>query len=65
MGARERMKYATKKEENVKIVKSVSNVNNVNLSRRDPIESAIFYHPNMMEISSLFPLLPLTFLREA
>ena len=27
MGARERMKYATKKEENVKIVKSVSNVN--------------------------------------
>lgn len=41
----------------LKLLKAFRTLTFVNLSRRDPIESAIFYYPNMMEISSLFPLL--------
>ena len=43
----------------LKLLKAFRTLTFVNLSRRDPIEPAIFYHPNMMEISSLFPLLAL------
>lgn len=41
----------------LKLLKAFRTLTFVNLSRRDPIEPAIFYYPNMMEISSLFPLL--------
>lgn len=43
----------------LKLLKPFRTLTFVNLSRRDSIEPAIFYHPNMMEISSLFPLLAL------
>lgn len=43
----------------LKLLKAFRTLTFVNLSRRDSIEPAIFYYPNMMEISSLFPLLAL------